>query len=178
MFDPLIPFRPHLQMLNFHMQLSLPLLDSKPIPDRAFKPHAKFTPAEDDLLRSIIRVHSTANWNLIAEHVGGKSARQCKERWVNYLMPELNLFPWFPDDDALLLQKYCELGSKWAKIAKFFPNRTDGMVKNRFHLLERKARKQIQALSNPPLVVAIPTAYFRIPSMRLQQAGNGSVGSI
>jgi hypothetical protein len=162
-------WHPHLEMLNFHSSMSIPPLQTVPVPDRGFKPHAKFTPEEDDLLRSSIHLYGTSNWSLIAEHVGEKTARQCKERWVNYLSPDLNLRPWSPDEDALLLQKHAELGSRWAKIAKFFANRTDGMVKNRFNLLDRKARKQMMTPPNPPLIIAIPMAYFPMSPMPLQQ---------
>jgi hypothetical protein len=68
----------------------------------------------------------------------GRSARQCKERWVNYLSPTLNTGEWTPEEDRLLLEKQRAYGTKWAQIAKFFPNRTDGMVKNRFNRIQRR----------------------------------------
>jgi hypothetical protein len=67
-----------------------------------------------------------------------RTARQCKERWINYLSPALNTAAWTPEEDRLLLEKQRDYGSKWAQIAKFFPNRTDGMVKNRFNRLQRR----------------------------------------
>jgi hypothetical protein len=82
---------------------------------------------------------------MIAEFVEGKNERQCRERWFNYLSPFLNTEPWTSDPDALLLQKQTEFGNKWVKIARFFPNRTDAMVKNRFGLLQRKAKKMRRA---------------------------------
>jgi hypothetical protein len=57
---------------------------------------------------------------------------------MNYLSPTLNTSPWTPEEDHLLMQKQSEYGCRWAQIAKFFPNRTDGMVKNRFNRLQRR----------------------------------------
>jgi hypothetical protein len=57
---------------------------------------------------------------------------------MNYLSPMLNTAAWTVEEDQLLLEKQREYGSRWAQIAKFFPNRTDGMVKNRFNLLQRR----------------------------------------
>jgi hypothetical protein len=108
---------------------------------RSLKPHAKFSPEDDDRLRSAIENYGTTNWAMIAYDVGGKNARQCKERWFNYLSPELNCGEWTCDDDILLIQKFTELGNKWVRIAKCFPNRTDSMVKNRFNKLQRRERK-------------------------------------
>jgi hypothetical protein len=109
---------------------------------RVFRPHSKFSADHDVLLRSLIEAHGTSDWNLIASHMDGKNQRQCRERWINYLCPNLNTSAWTPDEDALLLQKYIELGTKWVKIAKFFPHRTDAMVKNRFNKIQRREQKR------------------------------------
>jgi hypothetical protein len=88
-----------------------------------------------------MKTYGADDWVAVASAVGGKTVRQCKERWWNYLAPELNSGDWTLEDDQLLLQKFRELGNKWVRIAKCFPNRTDTMVKNRFNKLQRKERK-------------------------------------
>jgi hypothetical protein len=105
------------------------------------KPHAKFSQSDDKQLRAAVAHCGSRDWKIIADLVEGKNERQCRERWFNYLCPSLNTEPWTSDQDALLLQKQTELGNKWVKIAHFFPNRTDAMVKNRFGQLQRKAKK-------------------------------------
>jgi hypothetical protein len=57
-------------------------------------------------------------------------------------MPSLHTGEWTLEEDALLIEKQCQLGCKWVKIARFFPNRTDAMIKNRFNLLLRQSQKQ------------------------------------
>jgi hypothetical protein len=114
--------------------------------DARSRPHEKFTPADDEKLRSLVETHGTADWLVIAEQMNDKNGRQCKERWLNYLAPELNTAAWGADEDSLLMQKYGEFGSKWVAIAKFFPNRTDAMVKNRFSKIQRLWRRQRELL--------------------------------
>lgn len=106
------------------------------------KAHAKFTEREDDNLSQLVEEYGDNNWDIIAEQMKGRNKRQCKERWINYLSPSLNMNPWTEAEDNLLQEKYKEYGSKWVIISKFFKNRTDTMVKNRFQLLRRRDLRQ------------------------------------
>jgi hypothetical protein len=119
---------------------------------RVSRPHAKFSYADDQKLRSLVdSVDNVDNvdWNAVADEMDGKNPRQCRERWINYLAPDLNTEPWTTDEDALLVDKYRELGSRWVQIAYFFPNRTDCMVKNRFHKLWCRERKNLGVIGPP-----------------------------
>jgi hypothetical protein len=113
--------------------------------ERQFKPHEKFTRQDDEQLRDLVEVYGTCEWGSISEQMKGKNARQCRERWFNYLCPQLNTAAWTLEEDLLLLQKYAEIGNKWVKIAKFFKNRTDSIVKNRFNKLQRNQQKLLAA---------------------------------
>jgi hypothetical protein len=109
---------------------------------RLLKPHVKFTQEDDDRLCQLVDALGPVDWNAIADQMGGRNPRQCRERWINYLSPGLNTAAWTAAEDALLMQKYLDFGGKWVQIAKCFPNRTDCMVKNRFNKLQRRGRKQ------------------------------------
>ncbi|KAH0787709.1 Myb-like DNA-binding domain containing protein [Histomonas meleagridis] len=133
---------------------------------RNFKPHAKFNEEEDERLKEVVSRLGDYDWNLIAQEMPGRNARQCKERWSYYLSPSLNTSPWTEEEDKLLLLKQRELGSKWVKISKFFLNRTDAMVKNRFQVLMRKMKKgcltfpyeqkqPVYQISNVPSIVSV-----------------------
>jgi hypothetical protein len=106
---------------------------------RLVRPHARFSSGEDEKLRRLVEALGTSNWGPISQQMGTKNPRQCRERWCNYLDPQLNTADWNSEEDALLLRKYFELGAKWVKIARFFPNKTDAMVKNRFNKIQRDA---------------------------------------
>jgi hypothetical protein len=86
----------------------------------------------------------------------GRNARQREERWLNYLKPTLNTTSWTLEEDTLLIEKQREYGSRWAQFAKFFPNRTDGMVKNRFNQLQwREVRVQEVQLQHFPIALVL-----------------------
>ena len=115
----------------------------------AWKPRSKrskrkdrFTESDDEKLKEVVYQYGTSDWKIVAAHMKDKNARQCKERWTNYLDPNINCSPWIPEDDKLLLEKQKELGSKWVAISKFFVGRTDAAVKNRWQLLDRKLRRE------------------------------------
>jgi hypothetical protein len=153
----------------FFLQMFMDFTDFIESPDGAGsfgRPHAKFTLVEDELLRSLVERCGTADWSVISEKMCGRNPRQCKERWMNYLSPEINGAGWTREEDFLLIQKQHELGSKWVKIAKFFPNRTDSMVKNRFNRLKRRDQKQKEMFSRrEPLYFPIfrPPRYWAQP---------------
>jgi hypothetical protein len=95
----------------------------------------KFTAEEDERLAQLVAKHNESNWNAIAEELGNRNCRQCRERWKNYLDPKLNKEVWTAKEDDLLMGKYEEYGSQWSLIAKFYPSRTDVNCKNRWVVL-------------------------------------------
>jgi hypothetical protein len=117
---------------------------------RSYVPKAKFGPAEDSLLTAAVRALGTSNWSDIAMAVPGRSGRQCRERWNNYVNPNLNKGQWTSSEDTLLLEKFGELGSKWRVIAGFFHRRAKNDVRNRiFALRRRPMRTPVSPPSGP-----------------------------
>jgi hypothetical protein len=96
-----------------------------------------FTPDEDDRLRELVSKYGTEDWSRIASKMRKRETRQCRERWNNYLAPNIVRAAWTPEDDTLLAQKVAELGRKWQHVAQFFQGRTDINVKNRWNHLRK-----------------------------------------
>jgi hypothetical protein len=105
-------------------------------------PRVHFTPAEDAKLTSIIIELGTNNWEAVARCVHGRNARQCRDRWSNYLFPEMDNGPWRPDEDQLLFTKFNESGAVWKYIATFVHSRSDINIKSRRQLLTCRMRRQ------------------------------------
>lgn len=112
-----------------------------------------FTVSEDVRLLDIISKSSEFNWTKISRQLGYRTARQCRDRWLNYLNPNIRDDPWTDEEDKILLEKVNELGYSWSIIRKFFQGRSENDVKNRWysHLKYRITQKEgkYQFITNP-----------------------------
>jgi hypothetical protein len=117
--------------MQFDTQLSIDLQGQCPLlgHSRGYGRH-KFLKSEDEQLRALVDRFGEADWNLISSHMNRRNARQCRERYKNYLSPVYRNTPWSTDEEHLLAEKVNELGQKWSAIAKFFEARSDVNVKN------------------------------------------------
>lgn len=112
----------------------------KPAKKPAFKPHAKFTPEEDQKLRECVDQNGL-DWKDVIKHLPGRTVRQVRERYRYYLSPDLSTEPWTDEDDDRLRNLYEYFPKKWVIISKCFPHRTDAMIKYRYQFLVRRAAK-------------------------------------
>lgn len=125
----------------------------------------KFTEEEDQKLIQIVKTFGTHDWKKVANHLKTRNARQCRERWNNYINPDLNESEWTVEEDNLLIKLQKEYGTAWNKIAKFFDKRSDNALRNRWMRLKRmikngskthppnintKKHQQLQAENSPP----------------------------
>ena len=54
-----------------------------------------WTKEEDDIVRSMVGVHGPRGWSSqVAAKVPGRDGKQCRERWLNHLHPDLRKGPW------------------------------------------------------------------------------------
>ena len=84
----------------------------------------------------------TIKWPDVAKLVPHRTGKQCRERYVNHLVPTVVSAGWTPMEDALICRLFTQVGTKWALISKLLPGRSDNNVKNRFHHLRRQLEKQ------------------------------------
>ncbi|OHS96002.1 Myb-like DNA-binding domain containing protein [Tritrichomonas foetus] len=120
----------------------------RPRKNPIFKQHFKWTPQEDLELIELVKRFGDDNWRYLAKSMNGRNSRQCRERWQYYLNPNLKKDEWTEDEDNLILSKFIELGPRWMQIAKFFEHRTDAMIKNRYHVLQRIMKKEKEIHNN------------------------------
>ena len=111
-----------------------------------------FTSDEDERLRYLVKQLGDQNWALISSFMPGRLPRQCRERYIGYLSPNLNKSPWTPEEDRVLLRKLLEYGPKWMKMVPFFKGRSDCNIKNRWykHLKKSVSNDYISSLENAP----------------------------
>jgi hypothetical protein len=108
---------------------------------RAHRTKQKFTADEDRVISLMVESHGPQKWRLVAEKLHGRTARQCRERWVNYLSPSVTTAPWTAAEDALLREQVSGIGPLWSRIARLFEGRTDVLLKHRYLKLMRQDLK-------------------------------------
>jgi len=96
-----------------------------------------FNQDEDKILLDLVEEYGE-NWILIARRMDARNPRQCKDRYLQYLSPTVNVGPWTVEEDNLLIEKQRMMGKNWVEISKFFKSRTDTAIKNRFQYLLKK----------------------------------------
>jgi hypothetical protein len=104
----------------------------------------------------MINETSVPEWSVIAQKLGTRTARQCRERWRHYLRPVIDTAPWTAREDALLETEYRRIGPKWAQISAVFPGRTDVNIKNRWTMIHRHQTTTAIDLALSPLEVPRP----------------------
>lgn len=123
--------------------------DSVPSSPKNSKSKRKlFTKKEDQLLTIAAIKYNQESWSKIAQSVPGKTPKQCRDRWVNYLQPPLNLGPWSDSEDKLLVSLVNKYGTHWTKMKTSFPSRSTNSIKNRWYWLYKNHIKIVSADGN------------------------------
>jgi RNA polymerase-binding transcription factor DksA len=113
-----------------------------------------WSPDEDSVLAEMMT--KGISWGKISKAINEqqhknlriRSGKQCKERWNNYLNPDINRGPWEYQEDLQVLQLYKEHGKKWSNISKMTKNRTESAVKNRVKSLLNKIKQELKSLDD------------------------------
>ena len=93
----------------------------------------RFTPEEDKLLKQCVKRGKLKTWEAISQLLPGRTARQCRDRYNNYLFKQISNAKWTEEEDQIILSMYKQIGSKWTKIAKSLQGRSGNNVKNRWY---------------------------------------------
>ena len=97
-----------------------------------------WTIEEDQKLAQWVRVYGANKWSLAARMIPGRNGKQCRERWINHLNPDIKKGNWTEAEDEKIYQLYQRYGSAWSKIARHFIGRSENSIKNRFYATLRK----------------------------------------
>jgi hypothetical protein len=110
-----------------------------------------WTPEEDEkLLATVLAYPHSKNppWPKIAESIPGRTGKQCRERFKDHLDPNLRQAEWSQTEDATIFRLYSVEGSKWSRMTRFLPGRTDNNIKNRYHHLRKRFEKRVHAIGH------------------------------
>lgn len=163
-----LPPEPQPQMANY-----------APLGKQPRKRKEPFTPEEDQIIRNLVGEFGVNCWPKVAESLPGRNTRQCRERWMLYLSPDVRNDPWSEEEDMKLMNLYTVIGGKWSLIAKSFPNRTGNNIKNRVKLCMRRSQKlaRTQEMKRLPVDsfthervdpnIVIPQIPIQIPALEI-----------
>mmetsp|Transcript_12123 Transcript_12123/g.21918 ORF Transcript_12123/g.21918 Transcript_12123/m.21918 type:complete len:286 (-) Transcript_12123:8-865(-) len=105
------------------------------------KNRTHWTVEDDEELIRLVGQLGTSNWQAISRKITDKSGKQCRERWVNHLDPNVKKKGWTDEEDQVILEQVQLQGNHWSGIAKLLPGRSDNSVKNRYNsTLKRRLR--------------------------------------
>lgn len=126
-----------------------------------------WTTAEDEILKECIRKRGEGNWDSVQEKSGlDKPGRSCRNRWANYLIPNLMKGAFFSKEE-LIMELHGKLDKKGAGVAAQLPGRTDKEVKNYWNFRLKKFQRagleihpqQMCQINQPISSSPLPTFY-------------------
>ena len=109
-------------------------------PKNSLQKRTKWTKEEDDFLIQQVKQHGN-KWSQISKLIPGKSPRECSNRWIHHLNPDLNPDHFTKEEDNIICRNVKEIGKNWEIIAKFLPGRTPISIYNRYNAILEKDPK-------------------------------------
>ncbi|CAK61515.1 unnamed protein product (macronuclear) [Paramecium tetraurelia] len=113
---------------------------------------ASWTPQEDRVLKELQQFKPN-KWCEIALDLMRicktpyvRQGKQCRDRWINKLDPNIVNLPWTREEELLLFKEIEQRGKKWAEISLqvFQLKRTENTIKNRYYNLLKQAEAKMK----------------------------------
>ncbi|OMJ86160.1 hypothetical protein SteCoe_12360 [Stentor coeruleus] len=130
---------------------------------------------EDEVLTNLVQTKGETSWKKISDLMAlqnfekRKTAKQCRNRWVNCIDPLISQKPWTPDEQLYLINLYKMIGSNWSSVSDYFEGRPPEAVKNQFYSIIKKNFRRYnkyhalgKTLKDDPFKLIKDPIYFKL----------------
>ncbi|XP_023660883.1 v-myb avian myeloblastosis viral oncogene homolog-like 2a isoform X2 [Paramormyrops kingsleyae] len=94
----------------------------------------KWTPEEDESLKTLIQNFGQNDWKCIASFLPGRTEYQCQHRWLKVLNPDLVKGPWTKEEDEKVIELVKKYGTRqWTLVARYLKGRLGKQCRERWH---------------------------------------------
>jgi len=108
----------------------------------------QWRPEEDLLILALYHKYGPHSWKAVQTEVNrrlgvNRSSKQCKDRWLNNLNPEVVNSNFTLNEDLRLARAHRVIGYSWTDLAKLLPGHSDNNVKNHFYSMLRSVVRRV-----------------------------------
>lgn len=101
----------------------------------------KWSSEEDHRLLNLVNVYNK-NWAQISKDFIDRSPKQIRDRYLNFLSPELKKIDFSKQEDNEIINLVNQLGKKWVLISKRIQGRSSYSIKNRYNTLSARIKQE------------------------------------
>jgi pre-mRNA-splicing factor CDC5/CEF1 len=105
--------------------------------------------AEDEILKAAVMKYGLNQWARISSLLVRKSAKQCKERWYNWLDPKLKKIEWTKEEEEQLITLVKMFPCQWKTIAPFLGRSAHMCIEHFQELLDKAENRQVDPNNDP-----------------------------
>jgi hypothetical protein len=95
---------------------------------------------EDEMILEGVGKHGF-KWYIIAKGFKNRNAKQIRDRYINYLDPNISKEKFSTEEDLMILDLHTKFGNKWSIIRQYMPYRSADMIKNRYNSSVKRNKK-------------------------------------
>lgn len=99
-----------------------------------------WTTEEDQALLAWVQRFGAQRWTDCSKVVQGRCGKQCRERWVNILNPQVKKGDWSELEQLTIFSSLVQYSTAWSTIARSLPGRTENSIKNYFYSSLRRIK--------------------------------------
>lgn len=100
----------------------------------------KWNNQEDKIVSKWVALNGPTQWSECAKLVQGRCGKQCRERWLNFLNPDVKRGKWDIQEQMQFAKNLFRIGLSWVAISEKIKSRSENLVKNFFYCSVRMIR--------------------------------------